>query len=344
MVTNRMMMRALPSSDLAVETPTEFGGDALAWAAWLYYGESLTQNEVAAALGVSRASVANYLAEARRRGLVTISLDPALLGTVQLGRALAERYGLAGAYVAPADEGAAEAAAEPAEQAMRLRRRIGRAAAQMLAPWLTDGNTVGVAWGRTMLEVAQALPAKSLPDAKIVQISGSSLGDDASSPEACTALFAGRLGASCHNFHAPAVLSTPEICEALLAEPGLRRHFERLDAADLTVFGVGELGPGTVWSDTDYLPDSVVDRYLAAGGQAVLIGRFLDARGCEIDGPLSGRQIGMSLERLRRIPVRVCVAGGAAKERAIRAVLAGGYATHLVTDAATAERLLDAAT
>ncbi|HCH71826.1 MAG TPA: AsnC family transcriptional regulator, partial [Ochrobactrum sp.] len=37
---------------------------------------------------------------------------------------------------------------------------------------------------------------------------------------------------------------------------------------------------------------------------------------------------------------RLCVAGGAQKVEAIRAVLAGGYATHLVTDMEAAERLL----
>lgn len=330
-------MRATAAGDPAIETPPEFGGDALAWAAWLYYGESLTQNEVAAALGVSRASIANYLAEARRRGLVTISLDPQLLGTVQQGRELARRYGLLGACVAPPDPAEGTGGEE---DAVRQRRRIGQAAAQMLTPWLVDDRTVGVAWGRTMLEVARALPRMSLVNTKIVQVSGSSLGDDVSSPEACTALFAGQLGARCQNFHAPAVVTNAAICEALLAEPGLRRHFERLRAADLAVFGVGELGPGTIWSDTDFLPASVVETYLEAGSEAVLIGRFLDGQGAEVPGPLSGRQIGMTLDELRAIPVRICIAGGAAKVGAIRAVLAGGYATHLVTDAQTAAQLL----
>lgn len=331
-----MSLRPTSSGDPAIETPPEFGGDALAWAAWLYYGEALTQNEVAGALGVSRASVANYLAEARRRGLVSISLDPGLLTTVQQGRALMKRFGLVGACVTPPETAAGDLEA----QAVRLRRRIGRATAQMLSPWLVDDRTIGVAWGRTMLEVAQALPSMTLSRTKIVQISGSSLGDEASSPEACTALFAGRLGARCQNFHAPAVVTTTAICDALLAEPGLKRHFERLRAADLTVFGVGELGPDTVWSDTDFLPASVVESYLAAGSEAILIGRFLDAAGREIDGPLSGRQIGMTLEELPAIPVRVCAAGGPAKIKAIKAVLAGNYATHLVTDADTAVQLL----
>ncbi len=41
--------------------------DAILEAAWCYYHDGQTQSEIAARLGVSRASVVNYLAEARRR-------------------------------------------------------------------------------------------------------------------------------------------------------------------------------------------------------------------------------------------------------------------------------------
>ena len=78
-------------------SPLEFGGDVVAWAAWLYYVEELTQNDVATRLGISRATAANYLAEARRRGLVRISVDAGVLARMQVSQALARRYGLAGA-------------------------------------------------------------------------------------------------------------------------------------------------------------------------------------------------------------------------------------------------------
>ncbi|MEO1469700.1 MAG: sugar-binding domain-containing protein [Pseudomonadota bacterium] len=314
--------------------PAGVAGDAMLWAAWLYYGEALTQNEVAAALGVSRTSVANYLAEARRRGLVTIDLDPDLLAQLDLGRRLAARHGLAGVHVAPAIEGEGE------ESAAALRGRLGRAAAHVVGAWLSDGNVIGVAWGRTMLEMAHALPRRELGRVEVVQLSGSSLGDAVTSPEACTVLIAGRLGARSRNFHAPAVVSSRDLCDALLAEPALERHFARLRACDIAVLGIGELGPGTTWSDTDFLPSSVVDAYLAAGSAGVVLGRFIDAEGREVQGPLTGRQIGMALDALAALPVRIGVAGGAAKVAAIRATLKGGYLTHLVTDRTTAETLM----
>ena len=54
--------------------PAEFAGDPIVWAAWLYYEERMTQEEIAEQLGVSRATVVNFLQEARDRNVVTIAV------------------------------------------------------------------------------------------------------------------------------------------------------------------------------------------------------------------------------------------------------------------------------
>ncbi len=327
------MTSALSRPPRAPNTPpASFGEDAVVWAMWLYYAEGRTQNEVAQTLGVSRASVANYLSEARRRGLVSINMAPDVLAGVELGRVLSERYGLAGAHIVPVGEQEAEDLAE-------VRRRLGAAGSHVLRPRLAADTVLGVAWGRTMLAMAQALPEQSLPEMRVVQVSGSSLGYDESSPEFCTGLIATRLGARCENFHAPAIVSSREMRDALLAEPGIARQFSRIETCDIIVFGVGELDEWVVFSDPDFLTRSTVSHYLAKDAVGVVIGRFIDARGEEIEGPLSGRQIGIELAALRAAPARICVAGGPPKLAAIRATLSAGYATHLVTDAVTARRL-----
>ena len=89
-----------------------------------------------------------------------------------------------------------------------------------------------------------------------------------------------------------------------------------------------------------YLADqSMIDAYTSQGAQAILVGRFIDADGVEVVGPLTDRQIVISLEDLKRAPVRLLVAAGEAKTDAIRAVLSGGHCTHLVVDLDTGTRL-----
>lgn len=329
------MTAPLPRPSRAPNTPpASFGDDAVAWAMWLYYAEGRTQNEVAQMLGVSRASVANYLSEARRRGLVSINMAPDVLAGVELGGLLSERYGLTGAHIIPAGETAGEDLAE-------LRRRLGAAGSHVLRPRLGAETVLGVAWGRTMLAMAQALPEQSLPDMRVVQVSGSSLGGEESSPEFCTGLIATRLGARCENFHAPAIVSSRAMRDALLAEPGIARQLSRIKTCNIIVFGVGELDDAVVFSDPDFLTKSTISDYLAREAVGVVIGRFIDAQGEEVEGPLSGRQIGIELDALRAAPERICVAGGPRKLKVIRAALSAGYATHLVTDSDTARRLAE---
>ena len=81
--------------------PPEFVGNPIVWAAWLYYEDRMTQQEVADRLGVSRASVVNFLQEARDRGVVTIAVAPDHLQTVRASRVLCRRVGVQSWVVIP---------------------------------------------------------------------------------------------------------------------------------------------------------------------------------------------------------------------------------------------------
>ena len=72
------------------DTPPEFP-DVVTWAAWLYYIDQMTQIDVAKAIGVSRASVVNYLQEARERGLVSIHFDQKSISETVISKSLQER-------------------------------------------------------------------------------------------------------------------------------------------------------------------------------------------------------------------------------------------------------------
>lgn len=317
-----------PPSRVSATPPLEFE-DVLTWAAWLYYIDGLTQNDVAARLGVSRASVVNYLQDARTRGIVSIRVNTAAVSRTALSRRLAERFGLTAASVVP-----------PAPDE-NPDHRLGLAGARVLADMLEPGDTIGVAWGRTVLACARATVATEIEGLTIVQASGSSLSTDDFSPELCTSLLANQLGARCLNFHAPAVLSTPELRDRLLQEPSLKRQFEQIRSANKILFGVGNIGPGSTFAGSGMVDADELATLRAAKVVGVLIGRLIDAKGEPVPSDLDGRIVGIGLEDLKAIPTRLCLAGGLGKRDAILAALKGGFATHLVTDAKTAEALLD---
>lgn len=315
-------------SSPAPRVPAGFD-DAVVWAAWLYYADQLNQSDVAKALRVSRATVVNLLQEARERGIVTISLRPDLVARTTLARRLAERYQLADALVIPS------------RAELDLVERLGDAAARLLAEQLRPKDVIGVAWGRTVLAAARAIsPPEAVPSLTVVQVAGSSTASEDFSPELCTSMLASRLGARCVNLLAPALLSTAELRDRLLDEPMLRHQLELVRSSTRILFGVGDLGAASTVRRSGFASAETVARYAAAGAQAAVIGRFIGADGQGVAGALDDRMVGITLDELRSVPVRIGVAGGRLKAAAIRATLAGAYATHLVTDVDTAQALL----
>lgn len=320
---------ASPANGNPARVPTAFD-DAVVWAAWLYYADQLKQSEVAKALKVSRATVVNLLQEARERGVVTISLRSDLATRTGVAHRLAERYGLVEALVIPSRGEAS------------LVDRLGDAAARLLGDQLSAGDVIGIAWGRTVLAAARAMaPPEPVPRLTVVQVAGSSTASETFSPELCTSLMSSRLDARCVNLLAPALLSTAELRDRLMAEPMLVNQFEVIRSTTRLLFGVGDLGPNGTVRKSGFASEDVVARYVRAGATAVIIGRFIGPDGELVAGDLDGRMIGITLDDMRAVGVRICVAGGSGKREAIRSALAGRLATHLVTDVDSAQRLLE---
>ncbi len=309
--------------------PVEFS-DTAVWAAWLYYVDELTQKEIADRLGTSRVTVIKLLAEARKRGLVRIEFDTSVASHVSLSRQMSDHFGLEETLVIPALEGDEDLT------------RLGRAASIMLLDKLKAGETLAVAWGRTVSAVGQSIPSHTkLENITVSQLVASpdGLASDFS-PELCSSLLANRLGAKCVNILAPAIVSNAKVKENLMAEPSIVAQFEVIQNASTALFGIGEFGRGSTIATNNLYRAETLKAVEADGAVAVIMGLFIDADGNEVCSPVHDQLIGASLEDLKAIPRRICVAGGLQKASAIQAALKGQLVTHMVIDERTAQKVL----
>ncbi len=310
--------------------PLELGLDAVMAAAWLYYHDKLNQSDVADIIGVSRASVVNYLQEARDRGIVRVVLAPEREAPIDLAFALKAHFGLLSCLVIPDDGGRTDPS-----------WRIGSAGGRVLSTTLAPGDIIGVAWGRTVLALSQTIPETStVANISVVQIVGSMLATYELSPELCTSNIAARIGARCVNLHAPALISTPHVRELILREPAIVEQLRLIHSCTRVVFSVAGVEPGSTLLHSGLVTPAEVKPYRRRRTVGVVAGRFIDADGEPIDGPLDERFIGIGLRELKQIPDRLCVAGGPQKLPVLRAALVGGYVTTLVTDERTARALI----
>lgn len=304
--------------------------DSVVEAAWLYYFDSLNQNDIASKLGISRATVVTYLQEARASGLVRISLAEEPFTRHRLARDLCDRFGLAAAYVAPA-------AADP----RATLHRVARAAADWLPTVLDPNDRLGIAWGQTVFETVEAMGQTRIEGVKVVQLVGSVPSPFGFTAEACSTNLARKLSAECINLFAPVILSSAETARILMAEPIIAAQLATLNTCTKAIFAAGSCLPHSHVVGAGVANRSELAVYKAAGATGVLCGRFIDAQGNPLAGPLDGRMIGVSLDRLRGLKMGLLVSCGADKVAPMHAVLTGGYATHLFTDADTATALLD---
>ncbi|MGL6208261.1 MAG: sugar-binding transcriptional regulator [Paracoccaceae bacterium] len=298
--------------------------------AWMYYQDGLNQQVIAERLNISRATVVNYLAEARERSLIRITLASEAFTTHRLAVGLCQKFGLAAAYVVP-DEGLDVEASFG---------RVVRGAAGWLPSLLSPGDRLGVAWGRTVYDLAEAVEPQRIDDLAVLQVIGSMASPYGFSAEACSSRLAEQLGARCYNLHAPAILSRAALAQDLREEPIIAAQLERLATINKFLFSVGTCtGDSHVVSSGVAAPNDLAF-YIARGAVGVLCGRFIDSEGRAIAGPMESRMIGLPLDQLTARQMGILVTPGHDKIAASLAAIRGGYVTHLATGLTVAEALL----
>lgn len=304
--------------------------DAIIETAWCYYHEGLNQSEIATKLGVSRASVVNYLAESRRRDYVRVTLDSNVFLHNQLAAELRDAYQLTQVLVIPADDTAEH----------RSFDRVVRAASDWLPQLLSKGDMLGVAWGETIYRLSEIAPKLSLDDLIIVQLVGSRPSALGSAAENCSATLAQRFGASCINLHVPLLLSNPELCRQLIAEPVVAEQLKRVADCTKVIFAAGTCVDDSHIVRTGLMSSKEIAKYRSKGAVGVICGRLIDAQGAPMSVASEDRMIGVTLAQMRKKELGLLVCAEPDRVAASRAAIIGGYVTHFATCSNIARLLL----
>ena len=317
-------------------------------AAWLYHVGGLTQEEVAGRLGVHRTRVARLLAEARERGLVSVSINHEAVRDLATEDAIARRHGLDFCLVTPAmgdltGTGPAHVAAQSAAQAAIARRAVGSAAATFLKGRLMLGRpvTVGVSWGRTLEQVALHLSGVQNPQARFVSLMGSLTRNSASNPFEVVQALAARTGGEGYFLPVPFIADSAADRAVLMSQRTVAEVLSIAEAADLYLISVGELLETSFLRQQAMLSASELRSVRAQGAVADSLGRLFDGAGAQVDHELARRTLALDFERLRSRDV-VLLAGGLQKAAAGQALLRTGVVRGLVIDGDAARALAEA--
>jgi DNA-binding transcriptional regulator LsrR (DeoR family) len=301
-------------------------------AAWLSYVGGFRQEDIAARLGISRVKVNRLIALAHRQGFIRVFVEGNALECVALEDQIADRFGLSLCQVVPS----------VGDDDLPL-NALASGGARFLLKTLErpDLEVVGIGHGRTLAATVERLPRLPRTRVRFVSLLGCLTRNAAANPFDVIHRLAEKVGGEAYFMPVPFFANSVADKRVLMAQKSVMDVFALAQQAQLYVVGIGELSARAHMLETGMITPDEFAELSRAGAVGEVLGHFLGADGTPVDAPVNQRALSLKIEDLRGKEV-VAIAGGHGKARAIRAVLSSRVVTGLITDEATAQRILEA--
>ena len=304
--------------------------DDAARAGWLYYVAGRTQDEIAAAMGISRQSAQRLVSLAVSERLIKVRLDHPIAECLELGQRLKQHFNLVQAEVVPKD---------PASTSTTV--GIAEAGAAEIERWLKREEPIvlAVGTGRTLKAAIDQLPAMECPQHRILSLTGN-LGPDGSAAY-YNVIFSMAEAVKARHFPMPlpVLVSTAEERKLLHRQSLVQSTLKLGLEADVAFVGIGELGPDAPLCQDGFLAREEMARLIEQGAAGEICGWMFDRDGAPLSGSINERVASVPLPS-RDKAVVIGLAMGPRKLAAIEAALRGRMINGLITDEATARQLL----
>lgn len=299
-------------------------------AAWLHFAGGKTQGEVAELLGVQSTKAHRLIAKARADGLIRVFVEGPISGCIALEEKLKSDYGLTFCEVVPnIDEGPLPL------------RTLGMAGARYLRNLIENDRyrMIGIGHGRTLAAAVDLMPSVPAQNTRFVSLLGGLTRRFAASPFDVIRRLAERTGAEAYVMPVPFFANTAKDRQVLESQYGVSDVIAMAREADLYIAGIGEVDRKSFIASAGMLDEEDVGEVMKTGACAEILGHFFNERGEHLPNSVSDRALAPRFADLKSHKI-VALAGGTSKTRAIRAILEHGFLFGLITDEATAKRLV----
>ncbi len=304
--------------------------DEAARAGWLYFIAGHTQDEIAKALKISRASAQRLVSLCLAERLITFRLEHPISACMELAARLKDRFHLAACEVVPTDPaqplaviGIAERAATVLETSLRAEKP----------------SIIGLGTGRAVRAAVERVSQIDSPNHQIVSLVGNISADGSASFFDTVGRLADRTRARHFPMPLPFLMSSSAVRDQMLRIDPIAKVRAVAAKADLRLVGIGQMDQAAQVHVDGFVSREELFEMRRLGAVGELIGWAFDAEGHIIDGGTNRRLTSIPLQ----LPARgltIGAAAGPAKIPAITAALKGRLLNGLVTDEATAGAIL----
>jgi DNA-binding transcriptional regulator LsrR (DeoR family) len=319
-------------NDMARRSDSQGRLDDAARAGWLYYVAGRTQDEIAAAMGISRQSAQRLVSLAVAERLIKVRLDHPISACLELSNALRDKFNLRYIDVVPSDPVGTSSTVGIAE-----------AAAAEIERWLKKPEPIvlAIGTGRTLKAAVDQLPYMECPQHRIVSLTGNITPDGSAAYYNVIFSMADAIKARHFPMPLPVLCSSSEERVLLHGQPIVQSTLTLGAAADVTFVGIGELGEDAPLCVDGFLAPEDMAALMGRGAVGEICGWMFDKNGTLLADPINDRVASVPIPPRERGTV-IGVALGRRKERSMAAALRGGMINGLITDEKTAEHMLAA--
>jgi len=291
----------------------------------------LTQSQIAQQFGLSITKVNRLLQLARRNKMVEFAIKTPFQHLFNMEAELQKHFNLQNAWIVPR---------KGTETNLRL---IGMAGAHFLLDHLQDGDVIAIGGGSTICALVESVTTERKYQVDVVPAVGGIQGRSTTDVNYLASQLAERLGGRAYQLYSPAFVETSEQRETLLQMAPIKEVLDIGRRASIALLGVGTVDPDssrfmlfTALSHEEMLQ---ITEHHGGVGETLAVIYNIDGNPCAPE--YSNRVVGLTLEELKRIPLRIGVARSAEKSQAIYGALRGGHLSDLITDEAAASGIFD---
>ncbi|WP_260202253.1 sugar-binding transcriptional regulator [Lactiplantibacillus pentosus] len=296
----------------------------------LYYQDGLNQSSISRQVHIHRTEISRLLKEARALGIVKIEIDSTFGASEKLSHELQSYFHLKKAIVIPTKPGSSYA---------DDLKTVGSYASNYIQEQLFSDSIVGLSWGRTLATTIHCItPINSISNVTSVPMIGGPIGTLDVNYQANNLVheLANNLKNSrSYTLDAPVMVSNSALKQELLASPNSQAVLDFWNKMDIAIFGIGssEITNNLTWRG--FYEGTGFKRALSGTTVGDILSQPYSITG-ELNKSFNSNLIGLKLESLKKIPLRIAIATGENKANAILGALRLQAPNVLITSDKTA--------
>ena len=289
----------------------------------LYYVDGLSQAEIASVLHMSRSNVSRILQNAIASKVVEVMVhDGSMAICNDLAKKIQSKYGLKRVLISTshADDN-------------RCMAIVASLAAKTIGELLDENALIGISNGALCESVVEYFPENTPFKADVIQLLGGTNNRSGQNDGQQLAFeFSKKLKGNGYILQSPLMVKSKILKEMILQEKIISDTTKMYHDISVCLMDIEKTNFYISSFNEHHLSKADVLQLMELRAEACLCGRFFDKNGLPCNTGINSRIIGIELEVLEKIPIKIGVSYNSKNANAVISVLKSGYIDHLIID------------